>query len=299
MDPISRELLNHYTLATYHTLPVKTPENWRYIIPELAVKNPFLMHGLIAISALHLSTLAPSRASELTVFASKREQLALPLFREALLSQDPESYLAVFIFASFVVPYILASSESSGVSVSRIPSHSETHPHWFHALKGVMMLVCQNWKLIAKGPLGPILLTGIMPIEYEKNPDDHHLANIENILTVGPSLQKSEMRACKAALNRLRRLSAHAMSNTVGVYGVIFIWPSELSEEFLQLMYDRRPEALIILAHYCVLLKKINSCWYLKGLGENLLKSIREALTPEWWPWIQWATDYPVGTERC
>ena len=74
------------------------------------------------------------------------------------------------------------------------------------------------------------------------------------------------------------------------------------SQPELRRRVDER--ALMILAHYCVLLKKIDHVWYLKGVGEELLENIRQSLSKEWRPRIKWAIDQPVsqnfeGSKQC
>lgn len=60
------------------------------------------------------------------------------------------------------------------------------------------------------------------------------------------------------------------------------------------MIYERDERALVILAHYCVLLKKVDHVWYLKGLGKGLLESIWEVLGEEWRPWVRWAREWEV-----
>lgn len=61
----------------------------------------------------------------------------------------------------------------------------------------------------------------------------------------------------------------------------------------MDLIYERDPRALIVLAHFCVLLKRIDHIWFLRGLGPGLLGNIWKVLGEEWRPWIQWAMDQP------
>jgi hypothetical protein len=78
------ELLHHYTTSTYLTLTQDSPEHehvWQIVVPQLAVKHPFLMHGILASSALHLAHVLPERQQEYTVLAANHESMALPAFR--------------------------------------------------------------------------------------------------------------------------------------------------------------------------------------------------------------------------
>jgi hypothetical protein len=75
------------------------------------------------------------------------------------------------------------------------------------------------------------------------------------------------------------------------------MWPGSVSQDFVELIYERDPRALVLLAHHFVLLKRNDYVWYLRGLGTGLLENIWEALGEEWRPWIQWPIEQPVLEE--
>jgi hypothetical protein len=68
---------------------------------------------------------------------------------------------------------------------------------------------------------------------------------------------------CHQAFAELRQLFSLPFSvcgNWLDVKAAVYIWPGVISSRFVDLIYDRRPEALIVLAHYCVLLNEVNYC---------------------------------------
>ena len=111
LDRQSHELLHHYTSTVCLTMARPNQiDIWRYDMPRIGFDHPFLLHGLLAISALHLSTKLPSRSKELISVAIEEEHRALPSFRKLLASNKPESIHAVFAFSGIVIPYILATT---------------------------------------------------------------------------------------------------------------------------------------------------------------------------------------------
>jgi hypothetical protein len=290
LDLHSRELLHHYTTHACFTLAInKFNDVWQNAIPQMALSYPFLMHGILAVSALHLAVLQPSRKHELLQRASISEHLALPSFRQTVAENKPENIHAVLAFAGFVVRYILAlSTESKG----RIPSFDDENPHWFHALRGLVSLVANNWLVLDKGPFSPFLNRVAVPIEYSRNPDDVHFAKVHQLLSSSSTPEDvHDMDVYRAALDELRRVAALAFSpcKTIDNLGAVYIWPGSVDQEFLLLLNRRKPEALVIFAYYCVLLKKINwKFWYFDGVGEGILFAIRDELGPEFQEWIEW-----------
>ena len=151
------------------------------------------------------------------------------------------------------------------------------------------------------GPFSPLLVPGHPTVRYAGNPDDAQLAKLQQLFE--PSNYsfgkgREDLVACKEALEELRRLCAclHKPVTAVRtqVMIAIHVWPGTVSQRFVELMDERRPEALVLLAHYCVLLKKVNSSWWLQGVGERLLMAIDRELGSEWRPWIEWALEHPM-----
>jgi hypothetical protein len=139
---------------------------WQNDIPQMAVSHDFLMQGLLAISALHLSTLQPHRKLELIQRATISEHLGLPSFRDFVSHDDPQNIHAVFAFAGFVVPYVTTVFGSLDTLPGRIPSLDDEHPHWFFDFRGLLHMVARSWLVLKKGPFNPLLKQGDVKVDY-------------------------------------------------------------------------------------------------------------------------------------
>jgi hypothetical protein len=303
MDTESHELLHHYTSATCVILArSRNIDIWQVAIPRMALQHDFLMHGILALSALHLSRMQPShtRKLKLTVLASTHEQAALPSFRKHIsqnLNFNNDTCDAVFSFSGFVIPFILASESSS---TSRIPGLEDGAPHWFHAIRGLMALLSGNWSTLAQGPYAPLLAGTGTPapdiISYANNPHDSHLVQVQQLISSYDFSDTQDYVPCQIAMDELRRILS-TCKTTWGFKAAFVLWPAAVPPEYIRLLHVQHPIALIILAHYCVLLKKIETVWYLRGLGLNLLSSINKVLEPKWRPWLEWPMEQPIGWE--
>jgi hypothetical protein len=269
---------------------------WRDFIPQMAISTEFLMQGMLAVSAVHLAHLQPQRRLELLRRASISEHAALPAFRKAVSVQDQKTVHAALAFGGFVVQYVLALSKNEP---GKIPKLGDSAPHWFHLIRGLVKLTISTWPSLMGGPFRPLLTYRTYPVIPEDNPEDIHLAQLYNML--GESVPSSHvdeeaLATCRVALDELRRVAAtpYTARSPLDAMAVVYIWPGTVQEDYIMLLHQRRPEALVILAHYCVLLKKIDSCWYTGGIGRNLLAACEMTLGTEWAPWIQWAVDQPT-----
>lgn len=61
-----------------------------------------------------------------------------------------------------------------------------------------------------------------------------------------------------------------------------------LNEEYIDLLSQRQPEALVILAFYAVLLHWNRDAWVLGDGGEYLIKAIAAHLGAHWASWLHW-----------
>jgi len=300
LDTISMELLHHYLQTG--CLGLRTARNmhlWDVTIPQMSLAHEFLLQGLLAVSALHLSTLQPHRKKELTRRAAISEHLALPKFRDHVSQTKPQNIHAVFAFAGFVVPCILARFGAGDAPLGRLPGVEDEHPHWFHALIGVMDLLRQNWAELEKGPFGSVMDSRI-DVDHKWSPHDAQFGEVDQILqptALSSPKEKIDLATCQLTMNALRDYAAvpYCPGGSMNKMTAVFLWPGWLPKPFLPLLYQQKPEALIILAHYCMLLKNVDSCWYMKGVGTSMLEQISSVLSEEWRPRIQWALEQPVS----
>jgi hypothetical protein len=72
------------------------------------------------------------------------------------------------------------------------------------------------------------------------------------------------------------------------LWTAVHSWPARISQEYLDLLKDRDPGALILLAHFCILLEPLEGTWYISGFRKRLLSRIYKKLDQEWRQWLQW-----------
>jgi hypothetical protein len=70
--------------------------------------------------------------------------------------------------------------------------------------------------------------------------------------------------------------------------GAMFSWVMRVPREYIQLVEAQDRDALVILAHFAVLLIRANTVWWLEGLGTNLPRAVAVALGSEHRKLIEW-----------
>lgn len=74
----------------------------------------------------------------------------------------------------------------------------------------------------------------------------------------------------------------------VDIISVALAWPIRVPEAFLAIVNQQRPEALILFAHYSLLLNHVDQVWFMHGISKHLLQTIHSRIGKEWESWIAW-----------
>jgi hypothetical protein len=104
-------------------------------------------------------------------------------------------------------------------------------------------------------------------------------------------LSPEALEAHVTAVERLQHMldSSHAaVAANLGNLASLQDWLVTIPTEYIDSLNQRRPESLVILAYYCVLLEKGSEYWFVGDLGRQLIKLIDDHLGPFWAQWLEW-----------
>jgi hypothetical protein len=74
--------------------------------------------------------------------------------------------------------------------------------------------------------------------------------------------------------------------------GPILSWLVIIPDRYINLLSERRPEALIILSHYGALLHLHRDIWTFGDGGMYIISSVRGYLGPSWTNWLRWPDQF-------
>ena len=101
--------MNHWTASTWETLSdqkTKFQEMWQTVAVNEAMSNPFLMHGILALSALHLASESrdrPEKSRDHRAAALRHHDQAIALFRPVLSKITSHNCHTIFAFSALLV----------------------------------------------------------------------------------------------------------------------------------------------------------------------------------------------------
>lgn len=282
------ELLHQYmtstSLATAQ-LPQATSQ-MQTTVPRLAQTHPFLMRGLLAKAAVHLSWLCPGERDRYNLLAAKHHNAALPDFRSALQHTSEENFMALIVYSKGLVWCSFAWCESFSGQVQVQPNASTTSwlPTWFLLLRGSCLVVksCERWtgnvNYMTPPPLDDLT-------EFQNSPDSRRISDLRSRLR-----QLGTSALCESVLSALEEAFARASMrhHNTPLRNAMDFWVSTVTDEYLQVLQEGEQWALVILAHFSILVSRSETRWFQKGHAAALLSQIISRLHEPWKMHVQW-----------
>ncbi|KAI5291572.1 hypothetical protein KEM52_000124 [Ascosphaera acerosa] len=284
------ELMHQYTSGTFATLSKSNQHEkiWKDYVVEEALAHPFLMHGILALAALHILSGCRAdhpRRRKYAELATMHQHLALSAFRPQLSNVTSSNCTAVFAFSCVIAALAFSFSRYVGNTPQDDPLTELLHD--FMLFRGVESVIESYNEQLSTGRLAPLLKPPalhdplspdiIVAIENLRKLNETHVAQY--------SLEEAE--SYREAITQLQPSFEKSFDNLERV----FRWPMIIPESYFDFVRYRRPGALIILAHYSVILHKIDYCWWAEGWGAHLLETIYRSLDEHWRPLIRWPVE--------
>jgi hypothetical protein len=108
LNLIDLELLMHWKDRTYQTF-CRSPHGntvWQSLVPQEALVEPFLMHGILALSAVHLARAKSEYLKPVYINrAASHQNQALAKFRPLLVNINQSNSRAMFAYSCLITVY--------------------------------------------------------------------------------------------------------------------------------------------------------------------------------------------------
>ncbi|KAF5598643.1 Upc2 [Fusarium pseudocircinatum] len=248
---LSHFALYHHLLTNRHVITSIDPSNESVISHTLdhALKAPYLMNQLLALSALHLSK-PPWLQQPYYQLATSLQTRALALFNEERQEVSEESCVPMFLFSSLIGVHVLCDTlqgprESFGAVLDSFITYLSIH-------RGVRAVTRHSWHTIKNSGLGFILqqIEDAFPAPENKI---EATAILHEMIDANASLS-SATKYHKAVSTLQRSFSLHAALNHPNKrrFDAAIAFCLDVDDEYFELLKKRQPEALVILAFFAV-----------------------------------------------
>jgi hypothetical protein len=315
------KLLHHYTTVTSYTL---SPGNllrtlWRVEVPKLAFEHDFLMRGILALSALHLSRLSPQKEEFYLSVARREHSNALPEASSLLSNVTSENCAPLYAFSVLTFIYSWASSQRS--ESGEVPFvHNPADSEWLVLLRGIRSIGQTSKDDLLQSPIGSLISLGtlrmtarVLPLQaspWWASTAEHlqierlrrqitttttdpelimvYMTSIDNLETSFCSLAVAEQDIHLDEDAPVQSDRSNVTNHRTSSGGTVYTWLYVASDKYLELLADSNPEALVIFAYWAVVLNTVDSCWWMQGWGRRIIQAVWDLLDLDYRLWIQW-----------
>jgi len=252
------------------------------------------MRGILALSALHLARYRPDKKERYTSQAMLQHQIGLRQATSILTELTEDNCPAVFIFSALTLFFTVAAPRKPDdfllVGENGIGD-------WLILVKGTAFVVGTTEDTLFKGSLGPMFLAGrrrtelrekyLAEVPYEDGP----LTELR-LLVEKTTVDRHDMAVYLDAIDVLGKSFTAFTEHGEGVPDFepadIFIWVFHVNDRYLELLRHHTQESLCIFGYFCVVLRRMDSHWWMEGWATHLISKIYYLLDEEHRLWIRW-----------
>lgn len=281
------ELFHHFVrdLSASLGLDRIVSGDWGISLMSSMLTAPYLMNQILAFSALHLSITRPDQQKHYKYHAAQLQTHAISLFNSSNMEVNTENCLPMFIFSSCLANHTLCEK-----LVFRADSFDDFLNNFIQCLnlhRGIRAITSQSWHFLLETPLKPVLEGAGQVLDEGPSGDEcSGLLSLVDTTIADPATRNIYRQAIEGLQKAINgsRLSSLKLS----AIGPVVSWPVVVTLEYIERLAERRPEALIILAHYAALLHIYRIIWIFGDSGRYIVLSVNGYLGPSWEHWLRW-----------
>ncbi|KAK0617327.1 hypothetical protein B0T14DRAFT_435023 [Immersiella caudata] len=283
VNMVHAELLHHFLTDAdmVYSLAVSMA---RDIVVAQALREPYLMHQILALSARHLSVVRPHLASFYHNQAIQLQTQALTLFNAIDISNFNISVshrVPGFVFSAVLGFHALCDVLS--YRDPDFPSALERYMAYLRLHRGVYQIMEGHWEEIRETELKPIIEAGIR--WFEMDGEGHECDDIRQRASQA-GLDEETLKATMKAIGFVQCVF-DKRPVAVGRTHILISWGVMIPKPFYDLLESGRPEAMVVLGYYFLALHTCRSVWMIGGAGEYLFELLVGYLGAEWESWLQ------------
>ncbi|KAJ5512297.1 hypothetical protein N7463_001849 [Penicillium fimorum] len=256
-------------------------------ISRHGLSAPYLMNELLSLSALHLSITRPEQRTFYRHHSTQLQSYALSSFNNSSSQINDENYVSIFLFAGILGLHMLC--ETLVYRDNNIESFLDQFVQSTILHHGVRTVTGGGrWQLLQQTALKPLLELGERMPSTDAGLGPVCQVLLDRIKSLGHD--DTTTRTYQQAIQALQSVITVMESQIPGETSldVLIAWPVLVSREYIDLISQRKGEALVILAHFGALVDTHKDSWIFCDGGRYIVDSIGQYLGPQWEEWLHW-----------
>ncbi|TDZ51779.1 Sterol uptake control protein 2 [Colletotrichum trifolii] len=269
------------------------------ITVKAALEAPYLMHAVLSNSARYFAHARPDRRKEYLEHAIQLQTEAVSLFNAARPELNESNCVAIAMFSSILGRHLCI--DALATRNAGLDGFLDAYLNFARLRQRGASVVRSARAALEDSELKPFLTWG--PGMLELKGQGHHFDSAHRLLRSSSNLDAAHALACARAveLAEVAYDSWEADGPAAGmkrVLEVVFTWAFLVPGEFLEMLEQRRPEAIAIMGNHAVVLHLARDLWQIGDSGEFLLRAVEEHLGDAGEEWLRWPHSFIFGTSQ-
>ncbi|KAJ5251474.1 hypothetical protein N7489_001884 [Penicillium chrysogenum] len=278
---ISSEFMSGFTCPhNFSSIPFQD-------ILRYGLNAPYLMNEVLSLSALHLSIVRPAQRDFYRHHSTQLQNYALSSFNNSSSQIIHENYVSIFLFAGILGLHMLC--ETLVYRENDFENFLDRFVQYIVLHRGVRTVIDGGrWQLLQQTSLRPLLELGERMPSVDASLGPLCQALLDRIKGLGhdENTTKTYQQAIQALQSAITA-TENQITGANGLY-VLIAWPILVPRGYIDLVAQRKGEALVILAHFGALVDRHKHSWVFCDGGKYLVDSISQYLGPQWTEWLHW-----------
>ncbi|GKT88809.1 UPC2 protein [Colletotrichum tofieldiae] len=252
-----------------------------------ALKAPYLMDQLLAFAAAHKSVVAGEEETKLLyqTEATRLQTRAISKLDSDDMQVTEENIMSLFCFSLLIGQQTLFDAFSAATSIPTVLDKLVQCLSLHHGIRSIVAGCMGKFLSFLQRhcPYDPIYsLADVTHLS--------HGSECDGLLRrLGESEISEQNKSVYAEVVKiLQYLFNSVRSDRKRKYIAIQEWPVRISQDYIVLLQQRRPEALIILSYYAVILHWAKDYWAVGNSGSFLIEAVSRHLGSYWADWLEW-----------
>lgn len=299
LNLLDLELMHQFSTCTslsLHQEPTIT-RLWSISVPLLGVSHEFVMHGILALAALHLASLRHEQRDLYLSQAVAHHQDGLKKATPALSHVSEENVSAIYTFSALTLFYTFASAQNKD---DFILVGDAGIVEWVVLSRQTDSIIRFSEDALYAGPLGPMFTSGVRrsQIQDQLTKDGLHVPQADHLTRLFTQICETteddwKRKAYELAIRELLKVFRVVYSQPPETLGVadVYIWVYRIEDEFLALLKEQTQEALVIMAFFAATLQQLldtKNHWFMAGFSNHLISRVYSLLDKQHLSWIEW-----------
>ncbi|KXG54334.1 uncharacterized protein PGRI_074780 [Penicillium griseofulvum] len=275
---------------------------WQKHLVHWGIQFPPILHLILALSALHLAYKQPDLREQYIQQADNHFSFGTRSITRVLSELNTDNCQKIYMSAVMICFIYFGRGPRPGQYLI----FSDSGPaEWLVLMRGVRLIVLSHHAEVFSGLLqpGPNDWSHTLTAEMRRELHEHTVQTEAVRRLVQRDIADGEARGRYLAviedlLEIMREVYERRSAGSSGVelMDLLIGWLYRLPQEIIGSIEQKEPHALVILAHWAVLLKYMGSAWFMDGWAEHVLSGISTYLHESFHPWIKWPLEkvYPA-----